>query len=742
MERKTEIRMAGPGIEPGSSRMRVQKNSMGADGRQTGSRIVTIEFKLTVQSAHEGSTLKDEVDRSRWLRTTNLPLPTLNYFPANKASKNGVGPFIPGHRVTQHLFTMVPAHENSTAGALHLIYFLAISKSKLTTLAGGYKTLVIYGIFRKQPTSPYTRPTGRTCMLVTPGSALRRPTDGVARNQYLRVQRMNPSESPALMCHLGRVCALRVLTEVPALTDVDCTQLLRALQAREPSTGKSDNGWRFKYIVASTRRGREIGLLASHQGEPGSIPGRGSLPDFLMRESCRTMPLVSGFSRGSSIPPTHSFRRFSILTSITLIESQDLAIKEWIIWFVQLSTFPAWLGNYLFLHLADLNACSHPAQPHGEGNASCGDLSVGFLFRHPLRPELRTLALFAPFWGISSPDPNQILRQQDSNSGQKRCHGGVEVRLLASHLDDRVRLPAGSHQDFREWGTVPDDSTGRCVFSGVFCFPLLLHSALLHTHLTSPSRALEDLKIIGNRRGERGEGGMKEDGRSESGEKGGGENGRHEARLISSPVANICVHTSAPIFQEYLGMSPTSIVCLQQCEETGNRLNSPTGRFVVNLIRFGDKNVRIHSRVMKPAAEGLDIRPFQGGGWGENGFWGMVEQGSGVKLAFQPSILMGTLTVFRIRVGGGRSGKGHSAQSIGKLHRCLVEDSDEFNGVWPEEVVDGASVCDSLEETDGTARTDDFGLVCDADGVVGDPLEEFDVVDHNGFGIFEDIIDA
>ncbi|KAJ8898271.1 hypothetical protein PR048_003631 [Dryococelus australis] len=66
-------------------------------------------------------------------------------------------------------------------------------------------------------------------------------------------------------------------------------------------------------------------LLASHQGEPGPIPGRVPL-DFRMWESGWTMPLVSGFSRRSPVSPTHSLWRCSILTSYTLIGSQDLDI--------------------------------------------------------------------------------------------------------------------------------------------------------------------------------------------------------------------------------------------------------------------------------------------------------------------------------------------------------------------------------------------------------------------------------
>ncbi|KAJ8873269.1 hypothetical protein PR048_026903 [Dryococelus australis] len=61
-------------------------------------------------------------------------------------------------------------------------------------------------------------------------------------------------------------------------------------------------------------------LLASHQGDRGSIPARVT-SDFCMWESCRTMPLISGFSRGSPVSTALSFRRCSIHTSVTLIGS-------------------------------------------------------------------------------------------------------------------------------------------------------------------------------------------------------------------------------------------------------------------------------------------------------------------------------------------------------------------------------------------------------------------------------------
>ncbi|KAJ8897776.1 hypothetical protein PR048_003126 [Dryococelus australis] len=50
----------------------------------------------------------------------------------------------------------------------------------------------------------------------------------------------------------------------------------------------------------------------------------GSIAGFRVWESCRTMPLFGGFSRGSPVSPALSSRRCSIRASIPLIGSQDL----------------------------------------------------------------------------------------------------------------------------------------------------------------------------------------------------------------------------------------------------------------------------------------------------------------------------------------------------------------------------------------------------------------------------------
>ncbi|KAJ8873428.1 hypothetical protein PR048_024245 [Dryococelus australis] len=63
--------------------------------------------------------------------------------------------------------------------------------------------------------------------------------------------------------------------------------------------------------------GWAVSLLASHRGDPGSIISRVT-PDLRMRETCWTMPLVGGFSWGSTVSPAPSFRHCSLLPSLTL----------------------------------------------------------------------------------------------------------------------------------------------------------------------------------------------------------------------------------------------------------------------------------------------------------------------------------------------------------------------------------------------------------------------------------------
>ncbi|KAJ8874240.1 hypothetical protein PR048_025083 [Dryococelus australis] len=74
----------------------------------------------------------------------------------------------------------------------------------------------------------------------------------------------------------------------------------------------------------------ERGVLATQNWPTKAIrvQSPAGSPDSRMWESCRTMPLVGGYSRGSPVSPALSFRCRSRLTSITLIGSQDLAVKS------------------------------------------------------------------------------------------------------------------------------------------------------------------------------------------------------------------------------------------------------------------------------------------------------------------------------------------------------------------------------------------------------------------------------
>ncbi|KAJ8893233.1 hypothetical protein PR048_005821 [Dryococelus australis] len=79
------------------------------------------------------------------------------------------------------------------------------------------------------------------------------------------------------------------------------------------------------------RVSRERWLLQEKQtssSRSNRVQSPAGSPDFRKWESCRTMALVSGFSRGFSVSPAPSFRHCSLFTSLTLIGSQDLAVKS------------------------------------------------------------------------------------------------------------------------------------------------------------------------------------------------------------------------------------------------------------------------------------------------------------------------------------------------------------------------------------------------------------------------------
>ncbi|KAJ8866471.1 hypothetical protein PR048_032314 [Dryococelus australis] len=108
--------------------------------------------------------------------------------------------------------------------------------------------------------------------------------------------------------------------------------------------GKEDLLGRQRHEADARREGtgvrlsRAVSLRVCHKGDPGSIPGRVT-PDLHTWESC-------GSSRGSPVYPAPSFWRYSMLTSITLIVSDDLDVKSRSNLFAHFTHSPVNLSNY------------------------------------------------------------------------------------------------------------------------------------------------------------------------------------------------------------------------------------------------------------------------------------------------------------------------------------------------------------------------------------------------------------
>ncbi|KAJ8881755.1 hypothetical protein PR048_018241 [Dryococelus australis] len=89
-------------------------------------------------------------------------------------------------------------------------------------------------------------------------------------------------------------------------TGIRCYQILRK-QLHDTNYRNTRDEFAHRTSGHKARgKGEHVGVvvrpLPSHEGVPGSIH-RGSLPDFRMWESCRTMPLVGRLSRESPVSP-------------------------------------------------------------------------------------------------------------------------------------------------------------------------------------------------------------------------------------------------------------------------------------------------------------------------------------------------------------------------------------------------------------------------------------------------------
>ncbi|KAJ8869146.1 hypothetical protein PR048_030714 [Dryococelus australis] len=122
------------------------------------------------------------------------------------------------------------------------------------------------------------------------------------------------------------------LCERPLWQPVDARSF-RALQDCHPPVVFENIGWIF--CTASCfddgrgHGGLVVRLLVSHQRRTGFASQVGTLPESHKWESCRTMPLIGGFSRGVSQMNPPNFRVSTPYSPrFTLIGSQDLDVKS------------------------------------------------------------------------------------------------------------------------------------------------------------------------------------------------------------------------------------------------------------------------------------------------------------------------------------------------------------------------------------------------------------------------------
>ncbi|KAJ8867287.1 hypothetical protein PR048_031086 [Dryococelus australis] len=173
-------------------------------------------------------------------------------------------------------------------------------------------------------------------------------------------------------------------------------------------------------------------------------------------ESCRMMPLVGGFSRGSPVSPAPSFRCRSIFTSITRIGSQDLDFT---------STLSSVLVNLY----------------------------------HPQRVKDVEWSFFGRFLATRSREPMKVKRGEREAAPECSGRGKREIPEENPLTGGMVRQyshlrKTGMREGGREFdchvGIVPDAATGRRVFSVYSRSSRICIPTLLHAHLITPSIAL------------------------------------------------------------------------------------------------------------------------------------------------------------------------------------------------------------------------------------------------------------
>ncbi|KAJ8895362.1 hypothetical protein PR048_000694 [Dryococelus australis] len=161
--------------------------------------------------------------------------------------------------------------------------------------------------------------------------------------------------------------------------------------------------------------------LASHHGDPVGL-----LPHFRMWESCWTMPLAGGFSRGTPISPDLAFQRLSIIGR-TLATSQATLLE---------ST----MGSYACVASPLLLSSSPFTTRHTRGTVSSLLYCTGHDDKRPITGKE---------WGVKSGQGSELreiaIGGRPEGWGSKRCGRVFELGVL-SHLRSlfQPRLPSSS----------------------------------------------------------------------------------------------------------------------------------------------------------------------------------------------------------------------------------------------------------------------------------------------------------
>ncbi|KAJ8883511.1 hypothetical protein PR048_015355 [Dryococelus australis] len=243
---------------------------------------------------------------------------------------------------------------------------------------------------------------------------------------------------------------------------------------------------------------------ASNNG-PRWLSGQPSLlvvsPDFRSWESCRTITLVGGFSRGSTFPPPlrsgaapyspqspPSALKISLrhpkvswwentLCSLLFCECGPV-VKHYRLFKVSGEESISGFRNDAVNFVVDKRWWGSPSQ----GQLQCNGKQVAegrdCKRRHPCQ-ELITA-------GSRSEACGRAPRLVDS-----RGRGGIVVRLFACHKGRSDSISDEVTPGFSHVGIVPDAVIGRRVLSGISSFPHSFLPTLLHLPLTSPLSAIK-----------------------------------------------------------------------------------------------------------------------------------------------------------------------------------------------------------------------------------------------------------